>query len=334
MYRRRYLAATAAALIAGCSGTGGDDASPTDGPSTTSSPTATDGQTGAPVAETTETETSDAETETADTETPDAEERAANALAEARSALGRAHGAYLDQADGASTLAEVSAATTGFDPAPVTDEIETARSHLDAASEDAEDEQAGQVDDLREATAWLGALAQFQAATSTVVDHLERVVDRADFDEAAEFDDYDGVVEELEAAEDALPAVSQAQSAVGDVDSDAFSSVEGVDPDAVEATDDGLVALSLAFTELDDPLATIRGETRRIEDARAAIEADDEDDAETAADRAARRLRGALRSVTDRRNPDEFAPVVDVVERVVDELVALAEETEADAEEA
>lgn len=327
MDRRRYLAATAAALIAGCNGLGGDPNAQTDTP--TPSPTATDTETDQPADTATPTAT---ETETP---TPDAEERARSALEEARRRVGRAHAAYLDQADDASTLAEVSAATTGFDATPVAEEIEQAHTSLDAASEDASEEQDDQIEALRTSATWLLAVAEFQAATSTVVEHLERVADLVeDVDDAASFEDYDEVVENLESAEATLPDVRATRVAVDDYDREAFQAVDGVDPDAVEAVDDRLVRLSLAFDALGDYVARARRQTRRVENAREDIESQNTDDAEREARQAADELRGAGRSVADRNNPESFAPVAELFQRMIDALVALAEETVADAEDA
>ena len=183
MRRRNVLASLALSLgLAGCIAprADADDESTLRSPSAsrtaTRTATATEAPTAAPTPTDTETPTptdtetaTDTETET-QTETPEptpseAERKAANRIETARDHLRTALDEYTAQGDDATTLLDVSAATTGFEYPAVTNPLDDARSKLDGAENVATaEETTATIADLRVVADFLEYAARTQSS--------------------------------------------------------------------------------------------------------------------------------------------------------------------------
>lgn len=329
MDRRRYLAVAATALIAGCNEAGESGESPAKTPTATPTATASPSDPSPQGQTATETQT---ETEPpAETDTPTRRERARTAFTDAQRAVARAHAAYLAHVDGAETIADVGPFVTGFDADDVAGEIEQALSHLDTADEYARNDLDGHVLELRRSARWLRATAQLQEAMGTVSAHLEDGRSAiAGEDPGLTFENYDGVVEAIDATIAAIEDVSETSTGRGDPSRLALSAIDGIDYDAAQTKVSRMNRVVVAVEALTQPLERVRRTTRRLEAAATMLEADADnaDDAADEAEKAAEFLRDAAASVADRNNPDSFAPVAGTFAALVDALVAQAEAVE------
>jgi hypothetical protein len=311
MDRRHYLTTVGIALLAGC---------PDGGSTETSTPTetATETDTATPTTDRAPTATeTDTETETAtETETLSGREQARAALRDAREGIQRAHELYLDLGD-AESLTGVGPATTGFDDSEIQTELDAARERIDTAMETARDEQESTADMLRVVIDWLSTAAALQAAMSDVVGQLEALGTAA-----AERQDYAEVYPPIEEAIAAIATVGDVRTRLSRPNMQAVHAFDGIDGDEVTQKQQALHGQAVGFGNLQSPLEVVRREVGRLEDAEAAIDEEEEDDAEQLAERAIGFLGDAKESASNRA-PGRVATVFNAS---VDELIAIAEE--------
>lgn len=232
MFRRRYLVLSGAALFAGCQtkNTGASSPAATPTEPRTAATNATETETVTETATATETAT---ETET---ETPEltGTDLAAAKIEEAEAAIARGYDRYLGQAEGAATsLLDVGPETPGFEVEPVTVPLETARTHLEAASEGANSRQEVQIGEHRDAADWLAGAARVQRALSRVTGTFRAAVAAADRGE-----NHTTVSDRLANAIDRLPAVDSAMAARPPVAERYFRGIDAIDGTAAVRKDE------------------------------------------------------------------------------------------------
>lgn len=318
MERRRYLAAVAAAALAGCpSGNDGTDATATATQSETPAATPTATETATATSTSTETATA-TETPTPTPEpTPTAFEAA---VAETEEALLEMYNAYISQGEGAQSLTDVDASVEDFDDTSVyelSNEVDEARRD---ASEAASDGQADIADSLQAIRGFLYQAALVQAQLSNAHEHVKTIWTATDNENASAISEpYDrATFHEYRAARSGLRDTEDAGSP-----SDA-EVVEFFDADEWEAKLSQFDAEVDVLAKLEAALEELQGAVQNLSEAHGAT------DSELASDAAGRAV-NQFETVLDELDTMLREGVAESFERLLEDLEATCQEKRRDA---